>query len=342
MSAATDLMKEINAQLGTKALYIASDAPKQEVISTGLLPFDFALHGGFPRGRMSEVYGAPSALKSLLGLKTIAQAQAEGGMAALLDTERTFDRDWAERNGVDLSRLIIWPPEDDEDTPVTGENAMDSAEALLRSHQIDVLVFDSVAAALPQDLMGKRMSGENVQPGRLAALMSVGLRKLTAANTNTAVLWINQLRQNIGVTFGNPEAPPGGKSLPYYASVRVNIKGIGRILKTKKQHDGEKWADTKEVVAQKYKIEITKSKLFKPGEETLFLWSTETGQVDELSFLIAMGLEKGVVTQAGAFWQLEELKVRGRENFRTALPEHPDALARLVEAVMANRTTGSG
>jgi recombination protein RecA len=332
---AATLAAEINALLGSNAIQLASQVKKLEPVATGLLPFDILLHGGFPRGRMAEVYGAPSALKSYVGLCAIREAQQAGAFGALIDTERTFDSEWAERIGIDLSRLLIWPPEDDTQ-PVTGEMAVDAAEAMLRSRQVDVLVFDSVAATLPQSEHAKRLSGESVQPGRLAALMSLGLRKLTAANTETAILWINQLRNNIGVTFGNPESPPGGKALPYYASIRVNIKAVGKVNASRKQFDGEKWVDGKTQVAQKFRASVEKSKLFQPHGDVIFTWLYDRAEIDELSFLVAQGLERGSIQQNGAMWQYGDLKVRGRENFLAKLPEHPELLTTLEAEVRGN------
>jgi recombination protein RecA len=341
MTKASDLLREINSALGGNVLYMASSAPRLTKVPTGILPFDFALEGGFPRGRMCEIYGAPSALKSYVGLCAIREAQRAGGLGALLDTERTFDPEWAESIGVDLSKLILWPPPDNTE-PISGEMALDAAEAILRSNQVDMLVFDSVAAALPQDLLTKRMSGETVQPGRLAAMMSIGLRKLTSANTNTAMLWVNQLRTNIGITFGNPENPAGGKALAYYATLRINVKAIGKVSATKKVHDGEKYIDIKNTLAQKFKITIDKSKIFAPGKETVFTWLYSQAQVDELGFLVSQGLERGLITQQGAMWQIGDLKVRGREKFLIELPQHPDVLAELETDVMSRLGIGSG
>lgn len=341
MVSAADVMREINAALKTNALQLASSAPQQAVVPTGLMPFDMILNGGVPRGRMTEIYGSPSALKSYVGLCTIREAQRAGGIGALIDTERTFDAKWAAALGVDLDQLILWPTPDD-DQEITGERALDTAEALLRTRQVDVLVFDSVAAALPQTYHNQRLAGESTQPGRLAAMMSLGLRKLTAANTNTAIIWINQLRTNIGVTFGNPEAPPGGKSLPFYASIRLNIKAVGKISKATKQHDGEKMIDGKIQVGQKYKIIVDKSKLFSPHKDTIFTWLYGRDCIDELSYAVSQGLEMGLVIQNGAMWEYDGLKVRGREKFYEALSEAPDVLDKLVTDVLNRHGIGNG
>lgn len=336
MPTAKSLMNEINAALGGKVLRLASDTKKQEVIPSGVGPIDYLLNGGFPKGRMTEIFGAPSALKSYLGLCAIREAQKRGGVGALLDTERTFDREWAEEIGVNLEKLILWPPAD-EDAPITGEQALDVAEALLRSKGVDIMVFDSVAAALPQELQNKRMSGESVQPGRLAAMMSLGLRKLTAANEDTAIIWVNQLRTNIGVTFGNPESAPGGKALPYYSTIRLNIKQIGKLTDTRKIHDGDKLTDTRVQIGQKFKAITEKNKLDAPGQEVLFTWLNDQSSIDEIGFLMSMALYHGVVITRGAMWDFDGHSYRGKGAMRSALTADLTLREKVRQEVFSSR-----
>lgn len=217
MTSATDLMNAVNKALGTDVVRMGSHPDYVvEYRPTGLLPFDILLQGGMPRGRMVEVFGDYSTLKTYLGLYAIASTQQAGGTAALIDTEHAFEPEWAASCGVDVQNLIMPPTE-------TGEEAMDAAEALIRGN-IDLIVVDSVAATLPQAEQQKRLHKESIQPARQAHLMSAALRRLTAANKHTSMLWINQTRLNIGITFGSPEAIPGGKALPYYACLAPGSK----------------------------------------------------------------------------------------------------------------------
>lgn len=312
MTKAEDVMKLVNNTLGGDVLKMATAKEfTVDYIPTGVLPMDILLHGGLPRGRFVEIYGDYSSLKSYIGLSAIAQTQKKGGVAAVIDTEHSFDEEWAKSIGVNTKALIIQRPEN-------GELAIDTAEALIRA-KVDLIVFDSVAAALPKAEQEKRLFGEKVQPGRLAYLMSVGLRKLTAANEHTSMLWINQTRLNIGITFGSPEAIPGGKSLPFYASFRISMKKVGKVTRNVKQYDGEKWADAKEQIGQKYKAEVTKSKLSRPFRDVFFTWDLSTATIASTEFAIAQGLELGLIHQKGNTWSFENLKAVGRPKFIDAL-----------------------
>jgi recombination protein RecA len=303
------LMDTINATLKAPVLKMANDEDlKVTYLPTGVLPIDTLLGGGIPRGRFTTVTGDWSTLKSYVGLRAIATTQAGGGTCALIDTEHSFDPQWATDLGVDVDSLILQQPE-------SGELAIDTAEALVRGG-CDLIVFDSVAATLPQAERNKRLHDENVQPARIAQLMSVAMRKLTAANSHTAIFWINQLRMNIGVTFGNPEVATGGKSLPYYSSYIVNIRKTGKITRSVKTWDGEKWIDTKETYGQKFRAYVEKSKLSAPHREVHFVWDHEQNSVDEIGYLIAMGLESGYITQNGAMWECNGIKVRGKDKFK--------------------------
>lgn len=333
-SRAQELLGEINAALKGDVVKLGSDlALKVEYLPTSVLPIDMLLQGGIPRGRFVEFYGDYSTLKSYVGLKAIAATQASGGVCALIDTEHSYDPSWAATLGVDTDDLIIQQPE-------TGELAMDTAEALIRG-KIDLIVFDSIAATLPQTERNKRLHDESVQPARQAQLMSLAMRKLTAANTKTAMVWINQTRLNVGVTFGNPESLPGGRAMPYYASYRINMKKVGKITRDVQTWDGEKMVSTKEQVGQKFKATVEKSKLSKPFRDIYFTWDYETGEVDEVGFLIALGLESGIITQKGASWTFDGQNYRGRENFKTTVTNDPALTERMRELVLPSDFRGS-
>lgn len=323
---AQELANLVNGALGKGTVSFATDKNYAVTYTpTGLLPFDILFQGGMPRGRFVEVIGDYSTLKSYLGLCITREVQQAGGVAALIDTEHAFDPAWAESIGVDLSTLIV-------ERPANGELAIDIMEALIRGG-VDHITVDSIAATLPAAEQGKRMYEEKIQPGRLAFLMSSAMRKLTAANSHTSVLWINQTRLNIGVTFGSPMAVPGGKAMPYYASMRVEIKKVGKETRVVDQHDGEKWVKGREQAGQKFKAEILKSKLSRPFRDTHFTWNLDTNQVDLPVFLISQGLELGLVHTKGNTWSYGDTKAVGREKFKQAMMTSPAALAALENEV---------
>lgn len=326
MTKAQDLMNEINATLKAPVLKMGSDPSlRVEYLPTNILPIDILLQGGIPKGRFITIIGDFSTLKSFIGLKAIAATQAAGGTCALIDTEHSFDPSWAEQLGVDTSTLMLMQPD-------TGELAIDTAEVLVRGG-VDLIVFDSVAAQLPQAERNKRLHDESVQPARIAQLMSVALRKLTAANEKTAIIWINQYRMNVGVTFGNPETATGGRALPYYSSYIVSIKKVGKVTKDVQMWDGDKLVSTKEQVGQKFRATIEKSKLSKPFRDVYFTWDLETGQIDTTGFLIAQGLEAGVITQKGAQWTFAGQTFRGKDNFKEIVRNDPSIQAAIQKAL---------
>lgn len=212
---------------------------------------------------------------------------------------------------------------------------MDSTEALIRSG-VDLIVFDSIAAALPQAERNKRLHDENVQPARLAMLMSVACRKLTAANSRTAILWINQMRVNVGMTFGNPNVVAGGKSMPYYASYRLNMKKTGKITRDVKVWDGTAYVTAKEQVGQKIKATVDKSKLSSPHRDIHMIWNFDDAAIDEYAFLIAYGVEQGIVSVKGNTWSYDGIKSVGRTNFRKKLVQSPSSLTKLRELLLAD------
>lgn len=324
---AQELLDQINATLKGPVLKMGSDKDLLvEYWPTGILPMDMLLQGGIPKGRFVEIVGDYSTLKSFIGLKAIATTQASGGVCALIDTEHSYDPTWAAALGINTDTLIVQQPE-------TGELAMDTAEALIRG-KCDLIVFDSIAASLPQTERNKRLHEESVQPARQAQLMSLAMRKLTAANSKTAMVWINQTRLNVGVTFGNPESLPGGRAMPYYSSYRINMKKVGKITRDVQSWDGEKMVNVKEQVGQKFKAIVEKSKLSKPFRDVYFTWDYETGEIDEAGYLIALGLEAGLITQKGASWNYEGETWRGKAKFKEAVMTDTALQARIKEAVI--------
>lgn len=332
MSTPQQLMAMVNDAVGKDAVRMAShQSLKVTYTPTGLLPMDILLQGGMPSGRFVELYGDYSTLKSYIGLNLIREYQERGKVAAVIDTERTFDPDWAIQVGVNVDDLIIWPNRDDEQIH-TGEEAMDVTQALVRGG-VDFTLFDSIAAALPQAEASKRLAGENVQPARLAMLMSTALRRITSSNSHTAILFTNQTRVNLGITFGSNEAIPGGKAPAFYASYRIRVQKVGKVTRDDKTFDGEKWQNGKTQIGQKFKAEVTKSKLSRPFRDINFTWDMTTGGIDLVSFLIAQGVEIGLVQIKGNTWSCGSVKAVGREKFKQALSTNPVELRVLEERI---------
>jgi recombination protein RecA len=324
-----ELAAELNKLLGAGTVKMGDDESLEVVtIPTGVAPVDYLLGGGIPKGRFTELFGAYSTLKSYIGLKAIAECQKEGGLAVLIDTEHAFDPEWAESLGVETKDLIYQSPQ-------SGEEAVDLAEVLIRNGA-DLIVWDSIAASLPQAEGQKRLANESVQPARLAALMSIGLRKLTTANSNTAVVCINQTRLNVGQMFGDPEVVPGGRALPFYASHRIALRKAGKVKDGKKAHDSEgKQANVNIVTAHKIRATLEKSKLTAPSRDVLFSFDLESGTVDEIGFLITQGVLDGIVKQEGRKWWIENQTdpVVGRAKFRESLEANPAMVETLKQEV---------
>lgn len=321
------LRAEINKMLGKEVIQRGSNAKfKVEYMSTGVLPFDIIMGGGIPRGRYVELVGDYSTLKSFLALNTIAQVQQSGGIAALIDTEHAYDSAWAEYLGVSTSDLILQWPE-------TGEEMVDVMELLIRN-QVDFICLDSIAATLPQDEAEKRLSKNKMQPGRLAALMSAAFRRLTAANSRTGMLLINQLREQIGVTFGPTERAPGGRATGFYASMRVNCRKAGKVTRDVQMAGYDGSIKTKEQIGQTYRMTVEKSKLNRPWRELQFDWSLEHNEVDKGKFLMLQGQDLGLVTMKGAgIWLCNGESVRGKDNFLTRVREDAEIQDYLEAAV---------
>lgn len=308
------LRREINDFVGKEVVHKGSNKKFEvEYLSTGVLPFDIILGGGIPRNRYVELVGDYSTLKSYVALSTIARTQADGGVCALIDTEHAYDPEWARYIGVDTDALLYLQPE-------TGEEAVDTMELMFRA-QVDLVVLDSIAATLPQQEAGKRLSKESLQPARLAQLLSVGYRKLTAANSVTGVLLINQLREQVGITFGSSERATGGRATGFYASMRINCRKAGKTTRDIKVAQYDKNVTTKEQIGQTYRMTAEKSKLNRPGREVLFDWNLELNEIDKGKFLMMSGMDMGLVTNRGAMWVCNGVTVKGKENFLNRMRE---------------------
>lgn len=317
---ATEIASELNKVLGEGTVMVGSD-PSLVVryLPTGVLPIDVLLKGGIPRGRVTEVFGSYSSLKSYVALRAIATTQEAGGTCALIDTEMAYDPEWLSRLGGDPEQVIVMQPPH-------GERAIMVTETLLRSG-VDLIVWDSVAATITKNSVEKTAE-DDVQPARLAAFMSRALPRLNAANTgNTAMLWINQTRVNVGITFGSQESTPGGRALPYYASYRLRFVKAGKVQEGVKVYDGDKWVDTKQQVGTKIKATLEKSKLNSPFRESWFTFDHRAGEVDDIGFLVAQGLEHGLITMASARWTLNSdgwnggKSIHGKDKFIEALTQ---------------------
>lgn len=279
------LVEEMNKVFGTGAVKLGNDPSLfVKYLPTGVIPFDVLLKGGIPRGRWTEVFGDFSTLKSYVAYCWLGKTQRNGGKVALVDNEHSYDPEWYEFLGGDSSKLKLCRPE-------TGEEAIGEMESYIRDGY-SAVVWDSVAATLPKD-EAEKDPRKAVQPARLAALMSAGLRRLTAANRDTAILCLNQTRTNVGVVFGSSESIPGGKSLPFYASYRISMRKAGRITEESEMFDGEKMVKVKNRTHMKIKITLEKSKLNAPDREAWLVFDLRTGRPDDISFLISQGLAEG-------------------------------------------------
>ncbi len=289
-----------------------------QAISTGSLSLDIALGvGGFPKGRVIEIYGPESSGKTTLALHVVAEAQKRGGVASYIDAEHALDVGYARKLGVRTDDLLISQPD-------TGEQALEITEMLVRSGGIDVLVIDSVAALVPRAELEGEMGDAHM--GVQARLMSQALRKLTGtiAKSQTCVVFINQIRMKIGVMFGNPETTTGGNALKFYASVRLDIRRIGAI----KERD--------EVVGNQTRVKVVKNKLAPPFKQVEFDIMYGEG-VSKNGELIDLGVKAGVVEKSGAWFSYDSQRIgQGRENAKTFLKANPDIAAKIEAAIRQN------
>ena len=288
-----------------------TDRPQVEVYSTGSLAIDGALGiGGLPKGRIIEIYGPESSGKTTIALQTVAECQRQGGIAAFIDAEHALDVGYAANLGVKVEDLLISQPD-------SGEQALEIAETLVRSNAVDVVVVDSVAALVPRAELEGDMG--DAAPGAQARLMSQAMRKLTAVihKSNTAMIFINQLRQKIGVTFGSPEVTAGGNALKFYATIRIDVRRIGSIKV------GEA------AVGNRTKVTIVKNKLAPPFRKAEFDIYYGKG-VSQFAEVVDMGLELNLVRRSGSWYSIGDDRIgQGRDAAVRYLEEHPDVLQRL-------------
>lgn len=318
---ATDKMKavefaieQIERQFGTGAIMRLGENPTDvaaDAISTGSVSLDLALGiGGIPRGRVTEIFGSEASGKTTLAQHIIAEAQKAGGIATYVDAEHALDPAYAANCGVNIDDLLISQPD-------TGEQALDITETLVRSGAVDVIVIDSVAALVPKAEIEGDMGDTHV--GLQARLMSQALRKLTAAisKSRTSVVFVNQLREKVGIIFGNPEVTPGGRALKFYSSVRIDLRR------------GESIKRGSEIIGARVKARVVKNKVAPPFRTAEFDILFNQG-ISKEGDLIDLGLATGAVQKAGAFFAYGETKLgQGRENARDFLREHPELAAQL-------------
>jgi recombination protein RecA len=294
-----------------------------DVIPTGSLALDIALGvGGIPRGRVTEIYGPESSGKTTLCQHIVAETQKQGGMAAYIDMEHALDPSYAAKCGVDTDALYVSQPD-------TGEQALSIAETLIRSGAVDVVVVDSVAALVPRAEIEGDMGDATM--GAQARLMSQALRKLSAAikQTNTAMIFTNQLRQKIGVMFGNPETTTGGMALKFYASVRLDVRRV-QSIKT-----------GTEVVGSRTRVRVVKNKVAPPFREAEFDIMYNEG-ISKTGDLIDIGTALGLIVKRGAFFSFEDTRIgQGRENAKQYLKEHPELTDQLDKIIREKTMTGA-
>ncbi len=290
-----------------------------EGISTGCLSLDMALGGqGIPTGRVVEIYGPESGGKTTLALHVVAQAQRGGGIAAFIDAEHALDPSWAKKLGVELETLLV-------SQPSSGEEAMHITEMLIRSNSVDVIVIDSVAALVPR----KELEGEigDTHVGLQARLMSQSMRKLTGAiaKSKTAVIFINQIREKIGVMFGSPETTPGGRALKFYSSCRIDVRRIGSLK------DGE------QVVGQRVRAKVVKNKVAPPFRTAEFDMMHTDG-ISYVGDVLDLAMDQNLVVRSGAWFRYGEQQLgQGRERVREYLKETPELVEELKNKVLVAR-----
>lgn len=309
-------MEQITKQFGDGAIMKLGDSRRSDVelLPSGSLSLDIALGGGYPRGRILEIYGPESSGKTTLTLHAIAEIQKNGGTAAFIDAEHALDPAYAKRLGVDTENLLISQPDN-------GEQALEIVETLVRSNAVDLIVVDSVAALTPQAEIDGEMGDSHM--GLQARLMSQALRKLTSiiSKSKATVIFINQIRMKIGVMFGNPETTTGGNALKFYTSVRADIRRIGQIK------DGEN------IVGNRTKVKIVKNKIAPPFRVAEFDIMYNEG-ISRTGDVLDLGVQYGIVGKSGAWFDYNDAKIgQGREATKRYLKENPDVLAEIEEKV---------
>jgi recombination protein RecA len=325
LDAGDDRKKALNVAIGTiekaygkgSIMRMGVNGPmvKVSVIPTGAINLDAAIGiGGVPRGRITEIYGPESSGKTTLCLHVIANAQRAGGIAAFIDAEHALDIEYARKLGVDVDNLLVSQPD-------TGEQALEIAEVLVRSGALDVIVIDSVAALVPRAEIEGEMGDSHV--GLQARLMSQALRKLTGAinRSQTTVIFTNQIREKIGVMFGNPETTTGGRALKFYASLRIDIRRIGSIK------------DKEVLVGNKTRAKIVKNKVAAPFKQADFDIMFNVG-IDHYGIIVDLAVENDVIAKSGAWFSYGDVRLgQGRENAKAFLQENPDLAAEIETKV---------
>ena len=315
-------MDKIEKSYGRGAIMKMGDDHVEEiaVIPTGSIGLNAALGvGGYPRGRVIEIYGPESSGKTTLAIHAIAEAQKAGGIAAIIDAEHAFDRFYAEKLGVDVENLLISQPDN-------GEQALEIAEQLIRSSAVDIVVIDSVAALTPKAEIEGDMGDSKM--GLQARLMSQALRKLTAtiSKTNTTCIFINQLRDKLGVMFGNPETTTGGNALKFYASVRLDIRRISQIK------DGD------EVIGNQTRVKVVKNKVAPPFRRAEFDIMFGSG-ISKAGEIIDLGVDKGIIKKSGSWFSYGDTKLgQGRDMAKKCIADNPE-LAEEIEALIMQALT---
>lgn len=312
-----DAINDIKTKFGEDAIMKLGEKPKVDIdaVSTGSIGLDSALGvGGLPRGRIIEIFGPESSGKTTLSLHAIAEAQKRGGICAFIDAEHALDPEYSKKLGVNIEELLISQPD-------TGEQALEITESLVRSGKIDVIVIDSVAALTPKDEIEGDMGAHHL--GKQARLMSQALRKLTSivAKSKTIVIFINQIRMQIGVTFGNPETTPGGKALKFYTSVRIDIRRIAQIKK------GD------EVVGSRIRVKVVKNKVAAPFRQTEFDLMYNEG-ISREGEIIALGERHGIISKTGTSYSYGEIKLgRGYDATRQFLREDSKTANQILKEI---------
>ena len=311
-------MDKIEKSYGRGAIMKLGDDSVEEVavIPTGSIALNAALGvGGYPRGRVIEIYGPESSGKTTLAIHAIAEAQKAGGIAAIIDAEHAFDRFYAEKLGVDVENLWISQPD-------SGEQALEIADQLIRSSAVDIVVIDSVAALTPKAELEGDMGDSKM--GLQARLMSQALRKLTAtiSKTNTTCIFINQLRDKIGVMFGNPETTTGGNALKFYASVRLDIRRVSQLK------DGD------EVIGNQTRVKVVKHKVAPPFRKVEFDIMFGEG-ISRAGEIIDLGVDKGIIKKSGSWFSYGDTKLgQGRDAAKKCIEDNPELADELEAAIM--------
>ena len=309
-------ISQITKQFGDGSIMKLGETPKMDVelLSSGSLSLDLALGGGYPKGRIIEIYGPESSGKTTLALHAISEIQKQGGQAAFIDAEHALDPAYAKRIGVDTANLLISQPDN-------GEQALEICETLVRSNAVDLVVVDSVAALVPQAEIDGDMG--DAQMGLQARLMSQAMRKLTGiiSKSKATVIFINQIRMKIGVMFGNPETTTGGNALKFYASVRIDIRRIGQI----KEGDN--------IIGNRTKVKVVKNKIAAPFRTAEFDVMYNEG-ISKTGDVLDLGVQYGIVEKAGAFFKYNgETLGQGREAAKKAFKENPKLMAEIEKKV---------